>query len=165
MRELLTTALIALAIGQANAASASPESIEELLVATKSEAMMDSMYRNVGQIMRQSMQKVVAGKLLAPEQQQILDALPGKFVAVMRTELTWDALKPQYVQLYRETFDQEEIDGLLAFYRSTAGQAFVNMMPTVLQKSMAISQSRMQTLLPRMRAAIEQALAEAKLTR
>ena len=105
MRELLTTALIALAIGQANAASASPESIEDLLVATKSEAMMDSMYRNVGQIMRQSMQKVVAGKLLAPEQQQILDALPGKFLAVMRTELTWDALKPQYVQLYRETFD------------------------------------------------------------
>ena len=126
---------------------------------------MDSMYRNVGQIMRQSMQKVVAGKLLAPEQQQILDALPGKFLAVMRTELTWDALKPQYVQLYRETFDQEEIDGLLAFYRSTAGQAFVNKIPTVLQKSMAISQSRMQTLLPRMRAAIEQALAEAKLTR
>jgi len=38
-------------------------------------------------------------------------------------------------------------------------------MPTVMQKSMAIAQSQMQTLLPKMKAAIEQAVSDAKLTK
>ncbi len=155
---------MALLVGQAVAAPASTESIETLLKVTKTESTFDTMYANMEQFMRQSMQQATLGKTLTPEQQQVIDTVPTKFVAVMRAELTWDKLKPQFVQLYRETFDQEEIDGLVAFYRSTAGQAFTNKMPVVMQKSMAISQSQMQTIIPKMKAAMEQAMAEAKLT-
>src|SRR5713226_1435804 len=117
MRKLIVTAIVAFVTAQANAAPASPDSVETLLTVIKTEAMLDSMYASMEQIMRQSMQQAAGGKPMTPEQQRILDAVPGKFVAVMKSELTWDKLKPQYVQLYLETFDQEEIDGLLAFYR------------------------------------------------
>jgi len=165
MRKLIVTAIVAFVATQANAAPASPDSVETLLTVMKTEAMLDSMYTSVEQIMRQSMQQATGGKPITPEQQRFLDAAPGKFVAVMKSELTWDKLKSQFVQLYVETFDQEEIDGLLAFYRSAPGQAFINKMPRVMQKSMVIAQSQMQTLLPKMKAAIEQAVSDAKLAK
>jgi len=165
MRKLIVTAIVAFVTAQANAAPASPDSVETLLTVMKTEAMLDSVYASMEQIMRQSMQQAAGGKPMTPEQRRVLDAVPGKFVTVMKSELTWEKLKPQFVQLYLETFDQEEIDGLLAFYRSAAGQAFINKMPTVMQKSMAIAQSQMQTLLPKMKAAIEQAVSDAKLTK
>lgn len=144
---------------------ASQESVETLLAATRAESTMDSMYGMVEQAMRQGMQQAVQGKTLSPEQQRVLDAVPGKFIAVMREEFNWPKMKPLYVQLYRDTFDQEEIDGLIAFYRSPTGQAFVAKMPVVMQKSIALSQSQLQTFLPKMRAAMEQAMAEAKIAK
>jgi hypothetical protein len=115
--------------------------------------------------MRQAMKQAVGDKPLSPEQQRALELVPSKFVAAMRAEFTWATLKPRYVQLYQETFEQEEIDGLIAFYRSAVGQAYINKMPTVLQKSMSIAQSQMQSLLPRMKQATEEAIREAKLAK
>jgi hypothetical protein len=165
MRKLIVTAIVAFVTAQANAAPASPDSVETLLTVMKTEAMLDAMYTSMEEIMRQSMRQAIGGKPVTPEQQRILDAVPGKFVAVMKSEFTWDKLKSQFVQLYVETFDQEEIDGLLAFYRSAPGQAFIKKMPSVMQKSMVIAQSQMQTLLPKMKAAIEQAVSDAKLAK
>lgn len=65
--------------------------------------------------------------------------------------------------IYQETFEQEEIDGLDAFYGSPAGQAFVAKMPVVMQKSMSLLQEQMQILVPRMAQVIEQAMKEAKI--
>ena len=165
VRKLLLASVMVVFVSQAAAAPASPESVEALLTATKAESMIESVYASMEQFMRTSMQQAAGGKTLTPEQQQVIDSLPAKFLALMRSEFTWDKLKPQYVQLYRETFDQEEIDGLAAFYRSTAGQAFINKMPIVMQKSMAISQSQMQALFPKIKSAVDQAISEAKLAK
>lgn len=146
----------------AQAAPASQQSIEALLTVTKTESLMDSMYAGMDQMMRQSMAQTLKGKSLSAEQQRKLDAVPAKFVAVMREEMSWQKMKPLYVQMYRETFEQEEVDGMLAFYASPAGQALINKMPVVMQKSMALSQSLMQSFLPKMMTALESAMADAK---
>lgn len=165
MRKLFVTSVLAILVGQAAAAPASTESVETLLTLTKAESTLDAMYASMEQLMRQSMQQATLGKTLTPQQQQVIDTVPAKFMAVMRAELMWDKLKPQLVQLYRETFEQEEIDGLAAFYRSPTGQAFITKTPVLMQKSMAISQAQLQTVFPKMKAAIDQAVAEAKLTK
>ena len=165
MMKLLCTALVAFAAAQAAAAPASPQSIETLLALTKVEATLESLYSGMEQMMRQGMRQATQDKAVSPEQQRILDAMPGKFAAVIRTEMSWSKMKPLYVQLYAETFDQAEIDGLVAFYRSPPGQAFVNKMPIVMQKSLAISQGQIQNLIPKMKAAMDQALEEAKIGR
>ena len=163
MRRFLTLAAL-LASLAVHAAPASQESVENLLAATKVETMMDSMYAGMDQLMRQGLKQASQGKPLSPEQQRVLDGLPAKFVAVMRDEMNWQKIKPLYVQLYRDTFEQEEIDGMLAFYASTAGQALVNKMPVVMQKSMALSQTLMQSVIPKMTAAMEDAMTEAKIS-
>lgn len=163
MRKLIAIAATLLIALDAFAGPPNPESIETLLAVTKTESTMDSMYGSVEQMMRQGVQQAVQGKSLSSEQQRILDAVPAKFVAVMREEFSWTKMKPMYVQLYRDTFEQEEIDGLIAFYRSPAGQAFTSKMPLIMQKAMAMVQSQMQTFIPKMKAAIDGAIAEAKL--
>lgn len=122
---------------------------------------MDTMYSSMEQVMQQSMKQVVAGRQLSPQQQQVMDKLPAKFVAVMREEFNWANMKPHYVRIYQESFEQEEVDGLIAFYQSPAGQAMVNKMPLVLQKSMSLAQDQMRTLMPKMNRVMEEAIKEA----
>ena len=143
-------------------APASEESIDRLLADTKVEKLLDTMSVNVDQVMRRSMEASMQGQPLSPEQRRVIDATAASFVQVMREEMTWDKMRPLYVQIYQESFTQEEIDGLIAFYESPAGVAFVDKMPFVMQKSMSIMQSRMAPMMEKMKAAMKEAIAEPK---
>ena len=143
-------------------APASQESIDRLLADAKVEQLLDTMLANVDQVMRRSMETSMQGHQLSPEQRQAVDGAAAKFIQVMREEMTWDKLRPLYVQIYQESFTQEEIDGLIAFYESPAGVAFVEKMPVVMQKSMSIMQSRMAAMMEKMKAAMKEAIAEPK---
>ncbi len=92
-----------------------------------------------------------------------MNATPKKFAEVMRQEFTWAKLQPIYVNIYQESFTQEEIDGLIAFYRSPAGDALVKKMPLVLQKSMGAMQGMLGPMAEKMKAAMQEAMAEAKI--
>ena len=143
-------------------APASEESIDRLLADTKVEKLLDTMSVNVDQVMRRSMEASMQGQPLSPEQRRVIDATAASFVQVMREEMTWDKMRPLYVQIYQESFTQEEIDGLIAFYESPAGVAFVEKMPFVMQKSMSIMQSRMAPMMEKMKAAMKDAIAKPK---
>lgn len=145
----------------AHAAPPTEESVKELLRVTQAESMMENMYGQVENAMRQGMRQASAGQTLSAEQEKMLDIAPRKFVAVMRQELNWAVMSPGFVQIYRDTLDQSEVDGLVAFYKSPAGQAFIQKMPQILQRSMALSQSQMASFLPKMRTAMEEAMKEA----
>lgn len=164
VRKLLSAAALFAALN-AWAAPANTESVEELLAITKTGAVMESSYAAMDQMMRRGMQQGLQGKTLTPEQQRVVDAVPAKFIVIMREEYSWERMKPQYVQLYRDTFDQEEVEGLIAFYRTPAGQAYIAKLPVVMQKSIALAQSMMQTLAPRFAVAMKEAMAEAKIAR
>lgn len=123
---------------------------------------MESMYSGMEEVMRQALSQASQGTPLSAEQQRVMDAVPGKFLLAIKEETNWTKMKPAYVQLYRETFEQEEIDGLIAFYTSPTGQAFIKKMPIVMQKSIALSQAQMQLLFPKMEAVIKEAMREAK---
>jgi len=142
---------------------ASDQSIEELLVLTKTQAMMDATYALVAQQMRQSIQQAVAGKTLTPAQQQFVDAFPGKFVETMKTDFNWDTVKPTIIQVYRDTYDQAEINGIVAFFKTPAGQAYATKSTQLVQKMNSAMQSRIQQLIPKMQAALRSAVAEAQL--
>jgi hypothetical protein len=163
MRKSLIAIVVVLSfISSSLAASPTTQSIEKLLTLTKAESLITSMYANLEATMRQSMAQAVGGRPLSTEQKRYLDAVPKQFVKVMQEELSWESLKPTYIEIYQDTFDQEEIDGLVAFYQSPLGSAMVNKMPLVIQKSMASMQSRLQPMLERMKGAMEQALRDAK---
>lgn len=156
---LLSTVFFTLS---ANATQPTSSSIDLLLSVTKTEKTLDSMYFLVEKSMHQYLAESLKDKNLSPNQKRLIDAAPSKFTQVMREEMSWEMMRPLYIQIYQESFTQEEIDGLIAFYKSPAGSAFVEKMPVVMQKTMSVMQSRMGPMMEKMQAAMNQAIAEAK---
>ena len=161
MKIRLLVASLLFAAVSAHAAPVSTESVEDLLATTKVENLLNVMYANMESAMRQGMAESLKGKKLDAKQQQLVENMPAKMAQVMREEMSWSSLKPVYVQIYKDSFTQEEVDGLLAFYKSPAGQAMINKMPVVMQKSMVVVQQRMGPLMQKMEAAMKQSMEEA----
>jgi hypothetical protein len=167
MKTLIASLALACCATLAQAAPPSDESIEQLMELTGTARMLDHMEGMIEPMMRKvmadSQQEALqhGGKgTLTPEQQAVLDAIPTKFAALIREELAWDKMKPAYVRIYRESFEQDEIDGLIAFYQSPAGQAMVRKMPTVMAKSMDLTQAQMRTLMPKLNGLMRESMAE-----
>lgn len=145
------------------AAPPSDESIKMLFKLMKAESMIESVNANLEPYMQKSMDLAVQGKNLNAEQRKIISLAPQRFSQVLRSEMTWEKLEPVQIAIYRESYDQSEIDGLIAFYQSPVGQSFINKMPAVMQKSMSATQTMMQGIMPKLKVAMEQVMSEAKL--
>ena len=163
-RPLLAASLLFVAL-TGRAAPPTSESVEAVLAASRSEALLEVMYANVEQSMRQGMAQALSGQPLSGQQQRMLESVPRQYAMAMREELSWASLKPLYVKIYQETFSQEEIDGLLAFYSGPVGKTFLDKMPATLQKLNLAMQPRMQPFIARMGAAMEKAITDAKAAR
>lgn len=146
------------------AADSSPteESIKHLLAVTDSRKLADDMMVQMDGAMKNAMKQLPQGKAITPEQQKTLDSMQSKMDALLKQELNWDSLEPLYVQIYRESFTQEEINGMLAFYETPVGQALIKKMPAVMQKSMTEMQKRMATLIPKFQKIQQDTLSELK---
>jgi len=91
-------------------------------------------------------------------QREALEAMQRDIRSALKNELSWASLKPAYVQLYQESLTQEEVDGLLEFYRTPSGQALIHKMPVIARKSIALSQEKVRPLVARLVSSIQQAL-------
>ena len=85
-----------------------------------------------------------------------MDAMEAKIAEIIATEMSWETMRPIQVRLYRETLTQEEVDGLIAFYQSPAGTAYIEKMPLIQQKSMQLLQERMLPMKAKLDAALEE---------
>jgi hypothetical protein len=163
MKKTLIAVTLSLAAMGCFAAPPSDESIRSLFKVMKAESLMDSVYANLEPAMRQAMVQASAGKTLSEEQKRVMERAPQRLSEVLRSELSWAKMEPMQIAIYRDSFEQAEVDGLIAFYKSPLGQSFVNKMPMVTQKAMTAMQATMQQVMPRIKAAMDEVLAEAKL--
>ena len=147
---------------QAETAIPSSESIQELIAVTDSKKIIDNMGAGLEGMMNTSMQQTLQGKPISPEQEAILAKMKTKIVTLMKEEISWSKLEPVTIQIYKESFSQEEVDGMLTFYKSSAGQAVIKKMPVVMQKSMSLMQTNMSTIIPKMQKIQEETLVELK---
>lgn len=162
MKKLALGCLLATCAALAQAQTASVESVETLLVVTQARELVDNTSAQMEHHMRQGMQAAVRSDQLTERQRRLLDAMPARMAQAVQPELSWDVLKPEFVRLYRENFTQDEVEGLIRFYRSPLGQTLVAKMPAVLADSMKIMQARIAAAQPRLRQAMEAAVAELK---
>lgn len=144
------------------AAPPSTESLNQLLVATRMERSVGVAQQSLEQAVRNSINQGLQGKALTPQGQKVVDKFNSEAGAIIRKEINWADLKGAYMKLYAETFTQEEVDGLLAFYRSPAGVALLEKMPQVTQKSAAITQQRIAPLVEKLKASMAKTVEDAK---
>lgn len=56
-------------------------------------------------------------------------------IAWLRKYMTWEAMKPELIKLYTETYTEAELKELAAFYKTTAGQKTLTKTPELMQKT------------------------------
>jgi len=166
MNKLLATALVWTLIcggaAAANNAPASEASIREMLELTNAQQLLAGMKGQMNAMMSAAAQNATRGQTVTPERQAILDRMAAKMSAVVTDMLNWDSLLPIYIRTYRDSFTQDEINGVIKFYRSAAGQAYVKKLPLVMQNVMREMQDLLKPLQEKMAAIQKESMQELK---
>lgn len=157
LRNLLLAALLALAAPVAIAAPPSDAEVDELMRVMRVEQSLDAMWPQIQAMQAQMVQQAVAREQLDEEQTARLQAVVESSNATLRRALTWEKLQPVYRDIYRNTFDAEDVAALSDFYSSPAGQNLLEKMPQLMQNTMAATQQLMMPVLREMQQDIEAA--------
>jgi hypothetical protein len=102
---------------------------------------MDRMQKQVFEQMKSA--ALAQTSSLSPESSARAKEMQDKIFALVAERMSWDKMKPAYIKLYDETFTEEELTGIVDFYKSPGGRAMVDKMPQLMSKSMALAQSQM----------------------
>lgn len=103
---------------------------------------MDAMFDNM-------VNRQLEGQNITPEQHKQIDARRDAMRDAMKGLLSWESMESLYLKVYGDTFSQQEIDGMTAFYTSPAGQAVIAKMPLAMKNSMSEIQERMREVIPK----------------
>jgi hypothetical protein len=141
---LLTSSLIAPFV---RAEPTSAELADELLKVLELEKNMSQYFAMAQQSMAESVKQTQA---MMGVTNASAEAEMAKSLKIIQEALSWENLKADFIALYSETFTAEELQGILDFYKSPAGQKFIVKQPELMQKSMQISQKLMARIMPRL---------------
>jgi hypothetical protein len=128
---------------------ASEKSINELMTVSGAHAMLDKTMIQMETMMHEAMNQGTAGQPLNDEQKKIMSDMSSGMVNLLREQMSWDTLQPIMVDIYRKSLNQSDVDGMLKFYKSPAGQALIAKMPIIMQNMMTTMQERMKTMMPK----------------
>lgn len=126
---------------------------EKLLVAMEVQKTIEQSFATVREMQMTQLRNMNLGEK-GSEQAQ---AMQGQIMDMISKELSWDSLKKDYAQIYAETFTEDELKGLVAFYESPVGRSFVEKQPELIRKSMMLTQKQMYTIMPRIEQMTRQA--------
>lgn len=103
-------------------------------------------------VMAQTVDAVIKAQVAqSPEMRKVEPVIRDFFNKYMG----WQALKPQMLTLYTQTFTEAELREITAFYRTPTGQKAVTVMPTLMQKGAAIGQKLVQDHIGELQANIQ----------
>jgi uncharacterized protein len=150
----ITFAVIFLCASIAQAAPPSDESINQMMSVMHLETMVDQMVSQMDAGMKtgmeQGLQQSLHGRELSAGQRAAIDKFKDRLGAMLKEELSTSKLKDIYLQAYRETLTQEEVNSIIAFYSSPTGKAVVEKIPLAMQKAGALTQARIGPMVQKM---------------
>jgi hypothetical protein len=83
-----------------------------------------------------------------PEQQKQITDFQQRVMDTVNQKIGWKALEPDFISLYSSTYTEEELDGIIAFYKSPVGQKMIEKTPELTAKSTQVTQQKMSELQP-----------------
>lgn len=129
--------------------------VEDLIQLTKMDQLMGKMVDQMSTRIKAMTAQQTANLNATPEQQKLIDDYQTKIQQIVKDSVSWDKMKPVIVEVYSETYTDEELDGILAFYRSPSGRALVAKSPELMTRVMNLMQKQMIDLQPQMQQANE----------
>ena len=132
----------------------SEASVRELLTVTNTRELLAGSYAQVQKAVGDSMRSAYPD--MTPAQLAVVDEMNAKLVDILREEWRYEVVEKEFIAIYRASLSQQEVDGIVQFYRTDAGKAWVAKMPIILEQTMATMMGLSRKLAPRMSALKEE---------
>jgi hypothetical protein len=126
------------------------QKIERILELTNPDTVVTEIVNQVDGMMKQIRPNPTAQQ--KARQQAALD----KIAKISKERML--KIRPELVKAYAETFTDEELDGMLAFYETPAGRAAVTKIPAINNRMSDLIQTEMNALGPEINKIAEDAL-------
>jgi hypothetical protein len=118
----------------------------ELIKITEGDKVMEKMKGQVTMIFQQITAQMNVQEADRPK----LENYSKRFEAILAEDMAWEKIKDRYVELYTSVFTEEETKGLVDFYNSDLGKKVTAKMPDLMQQSMTVARTYMQTVIPKL---------------
>ena len=147
---LALTAVFLLGTGSTQAqddAKARTDAAEGLLTAMHTEQMVEGTTTRMLTVVDRFNQSVIKQGNLTTEQSDAIQKAEDEARDTIRKELGYPTLKSEFIQAYADTFSEQELKDLAAFYNSPVGQKLVEKQPALNEKVGKSAQQKTQTVL------------------
>jgi hypothetical protein len=98
----------------------------------------------------------------AQPDQKGLAAYYEKLNALVAESYNWTKLEPAYEKVYADLYTEDELDGILVFYKSPVGQAYLSKTPEATRQVLQISKQQFDALTPQIQKLTEDYVAHLK---
>lgn len=141
---------------------ASLEEVNQLLMVLNTrqqmQTMIDSMKEQMkhGQLQGFELSLQKKGITLTANERTRAKARLDELVDEMFKQMPYDEMMSATAEIYRKHFTSRDIGALVSFYRSPAGQKFLNEMPSLMQESMRAGGDIMSKRMPELLNGVEE---------
>ncbi len=123
---------------------------------------------NLGDQMQDQIRAMFEGSVaqmqVAPERREIVDRYVDRLTNLLTQEVGWDNIENDVIELYVSIYTEEELRGLVEFYRSPLGQKMTSKMPEIMQASMELTQRHLREVMPKIQRLSEEMVQELRQT-
>lgn len=148
---VLLLMLLPFQVALASGSQPSDASVKELIKVMHARHTLDRVTSQMDRIMKLSMQRALGKQHFNAKQQKILDNMETRMAALLKSDLKWKSVEPDIIQIYQKSFTQQDVNSMIAFYKTPAGKAVVAKMPLVMQNTTRIMRQRMARIMPQIR--------------
>jgi len=157
---LLVLSLAAASLLHADDASKAAKAEQYLTLMKVDETMKRSMDLVMNQ-MKSGMMQQITGQKLTEDQAKMTGEFGDKVFKLVSDALSWEKIKPDVVKLYADAYTEQELDAIIAFYRSPVGQSVVAKQAELQTKSGTMVQQRMAAVYPELQKLLKDFTAQA----
>jgi uncharacterized protein len=125
---------------------------KEIMELTHVNKMMDQVKAQVLQLQSQILAQLDIPENKREEAERFQKKVHDKIFEVM----SFEQMQKEYVELYSSVYTLEEMKGMIQFYKSPVGKSMIEKQPTIVKKSIDISQSKVRILIPELQKITEE---------
>ncbi|MGI4758677.1 MAG: DUF2059 domain-containing protein [Janthinobacterium lividum] len=123
---------------------------EQMLVLTKTDSLMEGQLASLQTRVNELAKQQSGAAPLNPEQTKLTSEYMKQVQDTTNEEVSWAKLRPMIIQSYADSFTEAELDAILVFYKTPAGQAIITKTPELANKTMTTVQGRIKEMQPKL---------------
>ena len=147
LSRVFALAVLLLAAPFASAQQPTEAQVDRLLEVMRARETLDAIMPQVQASQQQMVAQLTAEEQLSAEERQRIERSAAESSAQMAEILSWEKMAPLYRDIYSNTFSADDVEAMIGFYSSEAGQNLLDKMPQLMENTMAAVQQMIVPML------------------